>query len=144
MDRDEKWNQASLWIGGDTLRPDQISATLGLDPTESGLKGERFSSRHNAVRRTSFWLLKSPLNKQLPLGEHLKWLLDTLEPKHDSLISITNEWRVEFFCGFSSENGQGGATFDPGLLSQLANLGIPLVLDLYPPGAPLEVHGELV
>jgi hypothetical protein len=107
------------------------------------VKGERFSSSHRAVRRTSFWLLECPLSKRLPLEEHLKWLLNLLEAKHELIISISDKWRVEFFCGFSSENGQGGVTFDPGLLRRLAHLGIPLVLDLYPPGAPLEADEEL-
>lgn len=140
---ERKWNHAAFRISGDALRPDQISASLGLEATQSGLKGERFSSRHNAVRRTSFWLLKAPLDNHRPLEEHLKWLLDTLEPKYDSLIPLTNKWKTEFFCGFSSENGQGGATFDPVLLDRLAHLGIPLVLDLYPPGVPPDVQEEV-
>jgi hypothetical protein len=139
---DEKWSRASLRIAGDTLQPDEIGTLLGLEAAKSGVKGERFSSRHSAVRRTSFWLLECPLSKHLHLEEHLKWLLNLLEAKHDLIISISDKWRVDFFCGFSSENGQGGATFDPDLLRRLAHLGIPLVLDLYPPGAPLEVDDE--
>jgi hypothetical protein len=139
----QKWSRAALRISGETLRPDQISALLGLEPSQSGVKGERFSTRHSAVRRTSFWLLKSPLNDDLPLAEHLEWLLELIEPKLDLIGSLAEKWRVDFFCGFSSENGQGGVTFEPSLLRRLAHLGIPLVLDLYPPGAPLEAHEEL-
>ena len=141
--REQKWSRAALRISGDTLRPDQITAILGLEPTQSGVKGERFSTRHSATRRTSFWLLESPLADSLPLTDHLGWLLDLIEPKHDLIGSLGEKWRVEFFCGFSSENGQGGVTFDPSLLHRLAQLGIPLVLDLYPPGTSLEVHEEL-
>lgn len=139
---EQKWSRAAFRISGDTLGPDQITAILGSEPTQSGVKGERFSSRHNAVRRTSFWLLQSPLSENQPLAEHLKWLLDLLEPKLDLINSISEKWRVDLFCGFSSENGQGGATFDPDLLRRLGHLGVPLVLDLYPPGAPLEPPEE--
>lgn len=139
---DDKWSKASLWIGGDPFHPDQASAILGLQATKSGVKGERYSSRHNMVRRASFWYLECPLSDRLPLPEHLRWLLDLLEPKLDLINSITQKWRVEFFCGFSSEGGQGGITFDPSLLRRLANMGIPLVFDLYPPGAPLQVPEE--
>src|SRR5260370_875909 len=103
---EQKWSQAALRISGDTLRHDQINAILGLEPTQSGVKGERFSTRHSAVRRTSFWLLKSPLSDSLPLAEHLEWLLDLIEPKLDLIGSLAEKWRVDFFCGFSSENGQ--------------------------------------
>jgi Domain of unknown function (DUF4279) len=139
----EKWSRASLRIAGDTLQPNEISILLGLEATRSGVKGERFSSRHSAVRRTSFWFLECPLSKHLPLEEHLKWLLNLLEAKHDLIISISDKWRVEFFCGFFSENGQGGVTFDQGLLRRLAHLGIPLVLDFHLPEAQLEAHEEL-
>jgi hypothetical protein len=37
------------------------------------------------------------------------------------------------FCGFSSGNGQGGFTLDSDTLTRIAKLGIPLIVDLYPP-----------
>jgi hypothetical protein len=141
---DDRWSRAALRIVGDTLQPSEINTRLGLEPTRSGIKGERFSSRHRAVRRTSFWLLQSPLSTSLPLGEHLNWLLDRFEARHDLITSIGEEFKVDFFCGFSSKSGQGGAIFDPALLRRLAVLGVPLVLDLYPPGAPLETDKELL
>jgi hypothetical protein len=133
-----KWSRASLSIGGDALRPDQISSTLGLAPTRSGVKGERSSSRHSVAKRTSFWLLTCPLSYSLPPAKHLTWLLDQLEPKLNLIRSIAEEWNVTLFCSFSSENGQGGVTIDPSLLRRLANFGIPFVLDLHPPGPPAE------
>ncbi len=104
----EKWSTASFRVAGDALRPDQITATLGLEPTQSGIKGERFSTRHSAVRRTSFWLLKCPLSDSLPLTEHLEWLINLFEPKIDLINSIAEESKIMLLCGFSSENGQGG------------------------------------
>jgi hypothetical protein len=139
---EQKWSRAALRISGDTLAPDQMTAILGSEPTESGIKGERFSTRHSAARRTSFWLLESPLKDSLPLADHLEWLLDLVEPKLDLIGSVAEKWRVDFFCGFASGNGQGGTTFESDLLRRLAHLGIPLVLDLYPPGATLQVPEE--
>ena len=37
---------------------------------------------------------------------------------------------------------RGGVTIDPSLLGRLANLEIPFVLDLNPPGPPAEVLVE--
>jgi hypothetical protein len=51
------------------------------------------------------------------------------------------EWKVTRFCEFSSER-QGGVTFDLNLLRRLASLGIPFVVDLYPPGPPTEEPDE--
>ena len=124
----EKWSTASFRIAGDELRPDQITATLSLEPTQSGVKGERFSARHSAVRRTSFWLLKCPLSNSLPLTEHLEWLLDLFEPKIGLIYSIAEGSKIMLLCGFSSGNGQGGFTLDAQLLQRIASIGIAFSL----------------
>ena len=67
------------------------------------------------MRHTSFWYVASPLSEHLPLAEHLKWLLDLFEPKLDFIMSIAEEWKVLLFCGYTSENGQGGVTFEADL-----------------------------
>ena len=130
-----KWSKASFRILGDTLEPDEVSGILGLQPTRSGRRGERMSpSSSKTLLRKSVWILQTPLSDQAPLQDHLEWLLDTLEPKRDAIGEFTKQYETDFFCGFSSENGQGGCTFESSLLARLANLGVPLVLDLYPPG----------
>jgi hypothetical protein len=132
---DSRWNKASFCIYGDTLQPDQINRDLGLQATNSGLKGGR-QSKHPKARplRTSIWILESPIDTHLPLQDHLRWLLDALEPKLDVVHEIANRYDARLHCGYSSEHGQGGCTFDVSLLKRIADLGVQLVLDLYPPG----------
>jgi hypothetical protein len=72
------------------------------------------------------------------LQDHLEWLLDHFEPKLDVLNLISKEHRCDVFCGFSSENGRGGACLGTELLARLARLGMPLVLELYPPGTAID------
>jgi hypothetical protein len=55
---------------------------------------------------------------------------------------VDMEWKVTRFCEFSSENGRAEVTFDLNLLRRLASLGIPFVVDLYPPGPPTEEPDE--
>ena len=66
-------------------------------------------------------------------------MLDLLEPKQGVLNQLSQEYTIDFFCGFSSENGQGGSCLDTALVTRLSRLGIPLVFDLYPPG-PIETE----
>jgi hypothetical protein len=132
---DMKWYKACLRISGETLQPEEVSRELGLVATSSGLKGEFLSSsRLKRPLRSSVWILESPLDKQILLEDHLKWLLDALEPKSEIISRIAKQCEADFFCGFSSNNGQGGCAFSVALLERLAKLGVPLVLDLYPPG----------
>ena len=122
--------------------PDQVTAIFGLEPTRSGVKGERLRPSDSPVSRTSFWLLKCPLSDSLPLTEHLKWLLDVVEPKFSSISAVAEGSTMMLLCGFSSGNGQGGFTLDAKMLQRIAGLGVPLSVDLYPPQAA-EVEATL-
>jgi hypothetical protein len=134
--QDGKWSTASLGIYGEPLDLARITELLGLLPTRSGRKGDiRTSPRVKLPpRRNSFWLLTSPLPDSAPLQDHLQWLIEQLEPKCREAEKLAQEYMLKFICGFSSENGQGGCTFDADLLARLAKFRLPLVLDLYPPG----------
>jgi hypothetical protein len=130
-----RWSKAAFCIYGETLQPVEISRVLGLKATTSGVKGERQSKYPRARQlRTSIWIHDCPLDEHLPLQDHLKWLLDVLLPKVNVVHGIAEQYDAKLSCGYSSEHGQGGCTFDAALLDRLANLGVPLVLDLYPPG----------
>jgi hypothetical protein len=134
MDGDGKWSRASLRIFGDTLDPDMVGSVLGLEATPTHPKGELFGPGQTAVRRESGWLLQSPLSKRSGMIQHLKWLLDALEPQREVIQGLSRKYRIDFFCGFASLHGQGGFTLDSGTLSRVADPGVPLALDLYPPG----------
>jgi hypothetical protein len=139
--QDAKWVKASFRIFGDSLQPSEITALLEVEPTKSGRKGEPAFSPLRQPLRSSVWILDSPLADHLPLQDHFRWLLDALEPKQEQLAEITKRYEADFFCGFSSANGQGACILDPELLSRLAMLGVEVVLDLYPPG-PIELDSN--
>ncbi len=128
-----KWFRASLIISGEQPPPDQISALLGLRPTRTHTRGESRTGRSGAVWDHSVWILRSPLSDDSEPSEHIAWILDVVEPRLGVLREISKAARVKLFCGFSSDNGQGGFTLDAAMLRRLAELGVPFVLDLYPP-----------
>jgi hypothetical protein len=91
----------------------------------------------------SLWFLESPLGENRGLSDHLAWLLDHLEPKIPVLSALSQSHRVDLFCGFSSGSGQGGFVLDTSILARLGRLGVPLVLDLYPPSMDIdEIEGD--
>jgi hypothetical protein len=75
-------------------------------------------------------------------SEHLKWLLNLLEPKAGIIKGIADRFCVDLFCGFSSESGQGGFTLDAQILQRIARIGIAFSLDLYPPESATEAIAE--
>jgi hypothetical protein len=128
-----KWFRASLGIWGEELRPDEITSRLELKPTRTHIRGEGKSSRNQLVWKDSYWSFDCPIAAEHNPVEHLEWLLDLLEPRAAILKEISARFRVEIWCGFSSENGQGGFTMVASTLKRIANLEIPMTLDLYPP-----------
>jgi hypothetical protein len=137
-----KWFRASLRVSGDALQPDEIGSLLDLKPTKVHLKGEPRPGKSKLVWNNSLWLLQSPSSDDCEPAQHLEWLLNSLEPKAGIIKDIADRFRVELFCGFSSENGQGGFTLDAQMLQRIASLGIPFALDLYPPEGAAETIAE--
>jgi hypothetical protein len=131
----EKWASGSLRICSDTLTPQQVSAALGIQPDSSFDKGSLSSPRNpqSHRRETSVWLLTSGLGNDRWLDEHVAALVQRLEGKNDALRELSASCEAELLLGFGSENGQGGCTIPFGLLTAVGQLGLDLVLDLYPP-----------
>lgn len=134
------WSRASFRIFGETLMPEELGSVLSIPASRTHMKGQRHDGGRS-VWRESAWILNSPLDKKENLAEHVKWLLDRLEPKADAVKALCAKYRVDIFCGFSSGSGQGGFTLDPETLARLAQLRIPVALDLYPP-SDIEDQGK--
>jgi len=58
------------------------------------------------------------------------------------LKTLLTTCKIRLSCGFSSGNGQGGFTLDSVTLQRIARLGVPLVLDLYPPTVDRDEDGK--
>jgi hypothetical protein len=136
---DKKWYRASLRLSGDLLPIDDIEAKLELTPRSVGKKGMPLNHYKlpilNAPLKTNVWCAKKLTGNNVPLEKQIELYLEKLEPKKEVLREILSLPNVEgeFFLGFSSENGQGGAYFSAKLLKRVSDLGLSLSLDLYPP-----------
>src|SRR6266566_2154203 len=103
---DIKWSKATLRIFSKTIHPSEIGKLLGLEATKTYVKGALRSPRHEAIWPTSMWSLKSPLSDQRDMTDHMKYLLDLLEPRMQALKHLSQDCEIDLFCGFSSGNGQ--------------------------------------
>ncbi|SRR6266496_2820174 len=132
--QDVKWSKAMLRIFSETIQPSEIGKLLGLEATKAHVKGSLRSPRKNeAVWPTSFWSLKSRLSDHSDMTDHIRYILDLLEPRIQALQHLAGDSQIDLLCGFSSGSGQCGFVLDPATLSRLAALKIPVTFDLYPP-----------
>jgi hypothetical protein len=119
----------------------EISDRLNLQPTRTHTKGEPRGFRQkdgsispSIVWNDSAWILTSPLERDRNLAEHIKWLLDAIEPRGEAINALRAECTlIRLFCGFASHDGQGGFTLDADTLGRISKLGLNVDLDLYPP-----------
>jgi len=131
---DGKWYRVSLRLMGDGLPIDEIEELLGLVPTEKNTEG----SRHEVTgekRRTNVWVWSPPHDSNVPFEQQIGDLLEIVEPKKEILKAIIQRPGVEgeLFLGYGSDNGQGGAYIAAEALQRIADCGLSLSLDLYPP-----------
>jgi uncharacterized protein DUF4279 len=129
-----KWSRATIRVISSTLDPQEIGEQLQLQSTRSHCKGDLRRPGRSEKWLSSLWSLDSPLDDQRTMTDHLTYLLDLLEPRKELVKELSQNARVELFCGFSSDNGQGGFELDTCTLCRLAAVAVPLALDLYPPG----------
>jgi len=149
LEEDERWSCATFSVFSDTLTHEEIGERLGIKATRTHTKGQPRGARrkdgsinHSIVWPHSAWHLRSPLGYSANLADHIKCLLDLIEPKLAVLKTLAAECHpILLQCGFSSESGQGGFTLDNDTLARISRLGVSVSLDLYPPG-PVEGSDE--
>jgi hypothetical protein len=131
---DGKWYRVSLRLMGDGLPIDEIDGLLGLAATKKNKKGASLKIG-KAKCLTNVWVLSSGHNSDVPFEKQIADLLDLIEPKRDALKRIIEMADVEgeLFLGYGSDNGQGGALISADVLRRIADCGLSLDLDLYPP-----------
>jgi hypothetical protein len=136
LHEDQKWASVSLRLWGDELPVDQVEKRLDLPARRIGRKGEPVGRNPRSKKYSgNLWSWWVSADSRSPLEAQLEMALELLEKRRTALQQLIQETkcRAELFLGFSSGNGQGGSTFSPSLLRRLADLGLPILFDLYPP-----------
>jgi hypothetical protein len=134
----EKWYSVSLRLLGDNLDPVRIEELIGLRPTTIGLKGQKRSGkqgREYAPYETNVWVYRHLSADTSSFEDQLRALFALLGPKRSALKAACSTPGIEgdVFLGFSSGDGQGGDIISPEILALIADTGLSLTLDLYPP-----------
>ena len=135
VEESKKWSSASLRISSEFTNPTEITACLKYQPTSTRVKGQKVVPNHpkSYVMPRHSWTLDSGLDKSQSLELHIAKIVELIEGKQTVFKQFLQTCKIDIFCGFASESGQGGFSLSPELLKRLTLLPIELVLDLYPP-----------
>ena len=136
MAEKDKWYKVSLRISGDAFNVEEIVSILGLQPTFQGKKGELMGGKPGRARyETNLFGFSLDKSSHIPFEEQIPELLDLIDTKINAFKRIlsTQGMEGELILAFSSGNGQGGAFISSTVLKRITDLGLQLIIDLYPP-----------
>jgi hypothetical protein len=116
------------------LSPDDITRTLGITPTKTGKKGERWS-KGTAIVEKNVWILYSELENEITIEDHVRRFAEIIEEKADQVRSLltSSGTYIDMLCDFGNDSGQYPLTLEPELLTRLSNLSVTLHLTWWMP-----------
>jgi hypothetical protein len=122
----------SLYVYGDDLDPDIVSASLGVSPTTSRRNGEKrtTSTNQEVVQKTGLWELTAASNSDV-LSDQIKDLLSKISACRGSPAKIAGvqEAYVDILiCPSLDQNGRANCHFDLAkeVVAALGKLELPI------------------
>jgi hypothetical protein len=132
----------SLRVRHPSMDPAEISTALALEPSRMWRAGEqRMTPKDTPLEgtwRDTYWYA-DVFKDECPdrtLAAALSELVERFSSKKSAFAKIRDDGgQVEFYVGWYID-GNRGDKFDTVLLAKLADLGVNLSLDIYPPPNP--------
>ena len=127
---------ATLRVVGDELLPEEISSLLGAEPTQAQRKGQQFPSKSPSgarIARTGLWRLSATDTETGNVDTQVFELLDQLTPDLGIWNDLSQQYKVDLFCGWFMGSSNDGVGISSRTLLALGKRGIELAMDLYGP-----------
>jgi Domain of unknown function (DUF4279) len=133
--------RASFRVMGAALDPEKVTRITGLAPDEAHRRGD--PKRRGNPWREGLWTVSSSLpDGGNHLEDHLRWLLDRLEPKAPALrrMYAEEDLRADFWCFYSMGQANSSLGITPSTLAGIAAIEAELCLDVYGENAETELE----
>ena len=127
-------SEATLRFFGEDVVPEEITALLGVAPTESCRKGDDISRRAGVVRlaKRGSWRLHAERREPENLEAQIVELLEQL-PSDSGIWASLSRYKPDVFCGIFMESFNDGLPLSAKVLLALGERGISLDFDIYNP-----------
>ncbi|MFD1786437.1 DUF4279 domain-containing protein [Sphingomonas floccifaciens] len=123
----------SIGFYGDDLEPEQITISLGDEPTVGVKKGEACPSATGASNpaRTGSWRVSSENCQPGDVDGQINALFDGLSNNLSAWKAFAQRYRGRVFCGIFLGSGNEGLTLRPETLLRIGERGLLVDLDIY-------------
>lgn len=124
----------SAWLRviSETLRPEQATALLGVQPTRIQVRGELPGLTSKIPCKYGGWFLESSGHiVSRDSRRHIDWLLQQLLGKARAIAELKAQGHIVDACVYWESAGQGGPTLGATQMAQFGELGVELWFDVY-------------
>jgi len=120
---------ATLRIFGSDLDLDEISRCMGIQPTHSHRKGDKYGPRSPGFKHDQ-WSYSPPIAEERPLEDHINALWEQIRPRRDYIISLKKIAKVDVFLGYRSNIDHAGVEVPHTCLEMFTSLEIPFGISI--------------
>ena len=127
-----------LVLQGESLDPDAITQQLSLQPSKSYRKGDSMPGAHKMppeVRARLYkhgsWQLKSRLEPQSELEEHVRDLLEQVRPCQDAMRVLAQQYGGDIDCAAYGYEYVPALWLPAEILAEVGALGLSLGISVY-------------
>ena len=134
------WSTAAEFqLRGSRLDPDVVTRAVGIEPSRAHKRGDPIRADAERTFRKGVWSVRSDdalSRTDDHLEDHLRWLLDRLEPSSTQLRRVVAEeaLEAEFWCVVDMQARNCDFALQPETIARVGALGATLRLDIYGPG----------
>jgi hypothetical protein len=124
-------NSARFVLRG-SFRPEDVTEFVGVPATNVARAGELVSELTDYRRIHSIWEVRSDLPESLPIGTHIKSILERLEPRWQQFVELGKRYEAGILCrvyAYDSETPE--VYFARELVKRIAELGAYIDVDVY-------------
>ena len=123
---------ASFTLTGLDFEPEEITAKVGIIPSEIWRVGDLISQRATIRHKHNGWSVNSKLEKSADLEDHVQSVLEQLQPGWLSLVELCKRYYAEIECViYIVGDDRPAIHFDKHIMQQVAELNAEIDVDLY-------------
>lgn len=121
---------ATLRIFSDTIRPEDVARTLGVEPTRAYPRDSQSKYKHRRESHCWSWSSERHVQSQDGLA-HIRRLTSLFRGKLEQFDQLRSAGCVMDICCYWVSSGQGGPLLDLQTLRDLADLKLEIYWDVY-------------
>ena len=124
-----------MWSGGVVDRSTMTLRVMAKVRGESVDKKEvaRLLGCPSDQEKFRHWSLDAPATEEADLDSQVDWILARVTSDLSVWKKITEDYRVDLFCGLLLERSNRGVTLAPKTMTELGARGIEIGFDIYAP-----------